>query len=322
MALRGDNAPVFLMCPPEHYAIAPHPVSGHANEMAVEGERVYRRDPAGFRRTAMRKWEVFRDTLVRELGAEIVEVAPRAGLKDQVFAADASISLVADDDAGVGLLSRFTYEERQAEVAAHAEVLRSYAPGRVLAHAERNIEGCGDNVYDPVRDVYWSGCTEAPTRADAGAGRSDQRAHDQLAAVTGVEVVSLLVRKPFFHIDTAVAILPRGHIMCCPDGLSERAFETLRERAFAPFGLSEEEHLIRVSRADAERYACNVVARDDRVVLPYASDELKGELKRRGYDAVVVDLREFILSGGGPHCLTNQLNERRAPSPIGERVRR
>ncbi len=311
MTIAHDDTPVYLMCPPEHYAIDAHQTAGPANDMSIEGARVYASDPAAFRERAMRKWERFRAVLEKELGASIIELRAGDGLSDQVFAADGSISLTRADGSSAALLSRFTYEERQAEVAAHAEALRAFDPSRELHEAAFNIEGCGDNVYDPCRDVFWSGCTPAPTRAEAGCGRSDARAHAQLEQLTGAEVVGLEVRRPFFHLDTAVAILPGGHVMCCADGLSGAAFETLRARAFEPFGFTEDEHLIRVTRADAERYACNIVTRGDRVVLPNVSDELLDRLRACGYEPITVDLVEFILSGGGPHCLTNRVNERR-----------
>jgi len=313
--------PVFLMCPPERFTIPePPPGAGHANEMCVEGRRVFAQDPAGFRKRASDKWERLRATLERELGAEIITLEPREGLDDQVFAADASISLCWTDEhgeqAGAALLSRFTYEERQPEAELHAAAIEAFDPTREIKRAGFNIEGCGDNVYDPKRDLFWSGCTRSPDRATAGAGRSDPRAHAQLAELTGVEVVSLEVRKPFFHLDTAVAVLPFGHILCCKDGLAPHAYETLKERAFEPFGLDAESHLIEVTKEDAARYACNVVARGTLVVLPQVSDDLLDTLRDRGYEPLPHDLTEFIHSGGGPHCLVNQLNERRFPGKV------
>lgn len=306
-----DGMPIFLMCPPEHFAIGPRPGGGYANDMSVEGARVYSRDPVGFRAQAMRQWESFRDILVRELGAEIIEIAPAAGLADQVFAADASISLVDGGDARA-LLSRFTYSERQAEVEAQREALCAFDPQRTFTAALHNIEGCGDNVYDALRDVFWSGCTPKPTSELAQCGRSDARAHSELAESMGVEVVSLEVRRPFFHLDTAVAVLPLGHVMCCRDGLSGDAFERLCERAFDAFDLPRAEYLIEVSREDAALYACNVVARGERVVLPPVSEALNETIRRKGYEPIPADLSRFILSGGGPHCLTNRINEARS----------
>jgi len=312
----SPDTPVFLMCPPEHFAIDAPPTSGAANDMMIEGARVYAADPAGFRRAATRKWENLRGVLERELGAEIIELEAQEGLSDQVFSADASISLMMDDGTSVAFLSRFTYEERQAEVALHAEALRAYDPKRELREASYNIEGCGDNVYDPVRDLFWSGFTPTPARSAAGCGRSDVRAHRELEQATGVDVVDLQVRRPFFHLDTAVAILPRGHVMCCAEGISDASLEILKERAFEPYGLSVEEHLIPVTRVDADRYACNVVTHEDRVVLPEVSDELLETMRAKGYEPITVDLKEFILSGGGPHCLTNLVNERREPASV------
>lgn len=314
MRVHATVDPVLLMCPPEHYRIRePHPSAGHANDQSHEGFRVYQRDPAGFLNRSMKKWEALRTILERELGATIRTTDPVPGLDDQVFAADASISLVRRDEEGgaVSLLSRFTYDERQPEAEIHAAHLRAFDPARDIRTADFNIEGCGDNVYDALRDVFWSGCTRSPARARAGEGRSDARAHAQLAEFTGVEVIGLEVRRPFFHLDTTVAVLPHGHVLCGADGLTPAARSTLISRAFEPFGLDPDEYLINVSREDAERYACNVVTRDDVVVLPTVSDELLTALASKGYRPIPTDLTEFIHSGGGPHCLVNQINEPR-----------
>ncbi len=298
------------MCPPEHYAILPDPEAGHANDLSVAGERAYRKDPAGFRIRAMRKWTTFRQILERELGATIIEIEPEPGLTEQVFAADASLSLVLKDSSAA-LMSRFTYSERQAEVEAHKRALLAFDPDRILHYADHPIEGCGDNVYDPYRDLFWSGCTDSPSRQTAGSGRSDARAHTQLAQITGVEVIGLNIQRPFFHLDTALAVLPSGHIMCCRDGLSNAAYQQLIQRAFAPFGLGPHVYLIEVSDEDASRYACNIIAHENHLVLPPVSDALVTKLKQRGYEPITTNLDEFILAGGGPHCLTNQINERR-----------
>ncbi len=313
--------PVFLMCPPEHFRIPePKPGAGFANEMSVEGHRVYSKDPEAFRRRAMSKWLRYRDILERELGADIRLLEPREELPDQVFTADPSISLTwTGDDAqeqSAALLSRFTYEERQGEADLHAAALRDFDPSREIRFAEFNIEGCGDNVYDPKRDLFWSGCTARPGRDHAGDGRSDVRAHEQLAALTGVRVESLEVRRPFFHLDTTVAVLPFGHILCCREGLAAHAHEKLLEMAFEPFGLDPAEHLIEVSLKDAARYACNIVARGHLIVLPEVSEGLLARIRRSGYEPITTDFTEFIHSGGGPHCLVNQLNERRFPGKV------
>jgi N-dimethylarginine dimethylaminohydrolase len=313
--------PVFLMCPPEHFAIPePPPGAGHANEMCARGREVYASDPAAFRRRAMDKWERYRAILERDLGAEIHLLEPNPALPDQVFAADASISLTWTgehaQEESAALLSRFTYAERQAEAELHAEAIARYAPDRHVRRAEFPIEGCGDNVYDPKRDLFWSGCTPNPGRTHAGDGRSDARAHAQLAALTGVRVESLEVRSPFFHLDTALAVLPFGHLLVCRDGLAPRAFEKLRELAFDPFGLDPAEHLIEVAKEDAARYACNIVARGHLVVLPEISEGLLQIIRDRDYEPITTDFTEFIHSGGGPHCLVNQLNERRYPGKV------
>ena len=45
------------------------------------------------------------------------------------------------------------------------------------------------------------------------------------------------------------------------------------------------------------------------IITPIISDKLKGQIEQAGYTVHMVDLSEFIKGGGGPHCLTNRINQ-------------
>ncbi|PCI00816.1 MAG: hypothetical protein COB76_02645, partial [Alphaproteobacteria bacterium] len=142
-------------------------------------------------------------------------------------------------------------------------------------------------------------------------GRSDIRAHKGLEAVTGVPVVSMAVKEPFFHIDTCMTPLTNGHIIAYKDGMKPEAFENLMQEGFKRYGMDPEEYLILVSKEDAENYACNLVCVGNNIIMPQVSDGLQDRLKSKGYEVTCLDMSVFINDGGAMHCLTNNLNEQR-----------
>ena len=105
-----------------------------------------------------------------------------------------------------------------------------------------------------------------------------------------------LVDQRHLHLDTALAVLPRGEVLVYRDALREGELPAaVVERA---------EDVIEVTRADAARFACNVVCVDDVVVTGPVSDRLASRIARCGYAVERVDLGEFYKAGGGAKCLT------------------
>lgn len=310
-----DAAPVLLMADPSFYAIEKPYGDGHApaNDFSIAGYEAYAQDPDAFVTKAKQQWSNLRD-IFNALGVTTIVMPSDPANSDQVFTADPSLSLRKADGTLVTVFSRFSNEHRQAEVSDQKKIISSQkGRGRQTLQTPFRMEGTGDNVYDAFRDVFWSGYTTTPGRESAAAGRSDKRAHRFLKRATGVEVVSLEVRQPFFHIDTSLAPLPNGHILCYRGGMSDEAFEKMQQNAFDRFGLPREDFLIEVSAEDAAAYACNVRCIGDTIVMPECSQELQDTLAARGYTVLTADMSQFIQTGGAVHCLTNNLNETRVP---------
>jgi len=314
MVLNSDD-PVLLMCPPDFYSIEePDLQKGAANDFEVEGYKEYSRDPKGFRREACEQHANLQKIL-QDVGVKTINIDPVDGMPNLVFTADPTLSLVTrgwDLPAkAMTILSHFSNENRQEEVAVNAQHLEKIAPTRAVVRAYHRTEGTGDNLYDAYRDIFWSGYAPNPSRTTASSGRSDVRAHATLSAITGVEVVSLAVKKPFFHVDTSVAFLSKGHVVCYEDGLQPEAYKSLMSNALDRFNLPQDEYLIRVSKEDAYRYACNLLCFDDVIVMPSCSDELQDKFRQAGYEVLTSDISRFISAGGAMHCLTNNVNQRR-----------
>jgi N-dimethylarginine dimethylaminohydrolase len=108
---------------------------------------------------------------------------------------------------------------------------------------------------------------------------------------------------PFLHLDTVLGVLGPHRFLVYRDGLVHR--EGLGGSLPEPLAGAE---VIEVSRADAERFACNVVVVGDVVVTGPISDGLARRIGRLGYAVERLDLSEFYKAGGGAKCLTLPLD--------------
>ena len=156
-----------------------------------------------------------------QLGATIELVPPVKGLPDLVFTANAAV--VMD---GIALVANFRYPERQPEAAHYERSFRElWARGVIDAVRPMPegvlLEGAGDCVWDPARQMFWTGYGP----------RSDKDAARVVAETYGVEALPLeLVNPSFYHMDTALAPLPRGEVMYVPSAFSEEGLRQFYER--------------------------------------------------------------------------------------------
>ncbi|MFE3740940.1 dimethylargininase, partial [Streptomyces sp. NPDC059134] len=229
---------------------------------------------------ALAQWE----SLVRVhrgLGHTVETAEPVAGLPDMVFAANAA--LVLD---GRALGSRFHAEQRRAEAAAYGAWFA--AAGYEVRGAASVCEGEGD--LTPVGGVVLAGTGFRTARA----------AHREVREFFGVPVVGLRLVDPYFyHLDTALFALDDENIAYYPGAFSPGSRAKLA-RLFPDAVIA--------TRDDALAFGLNSVSDGAHVIIAPAATELIGELERRGYLPVPVDLSEFHKAGGGAKCCTQELH--------------
>jgi len=244
---------------------------------------------------ARREWKRLKQKLT-QLGAAIELVPPVENLPDLVFTANAAV--VMD---GVALVASFRYPERQPEAAHYERSFRElWARGVIDAvrtmPAGVLLEGAGDCVWDPARQMFWTGYGP----------RSDKNAASVVAETYGVEALPLeLVNPSFYHMDTALAPLPRGEVMYVPSAFSEEGLRQLYERV-AP------EQRIALSDKDAAVFAANAVKLGDNIVMSSCSTALRRRLEEAGYRVHPTSLGTYHRSGGSAFCLTLRLDQRSA----------
>jgi N-dimethylarginine dimethylaminohydrolase len=225
---------------------------------------------------AMQQWENLRTTY-KELGHTVELVQPVEGLPDMVYAANGGLIVN-----GKAVVARFAFPQRAGEAVAYAEwmAFHGYQP----LHTRHVNEGQGDLLV-------------AGSMILAGYGfRTESRAHDEIAAIVDMPVVSLeLVDPRFYHLDTALAVLDGSTIAYYPPAFSDDA--RARLRAHFP-------DAIEVAGSDADVLGLNAVSDGLHVVHPAAATGFADQLRAAGFEPVGVDLSELLKGGGSVKCCT------------------
>ena len=225
---------------------------------------------------AIRQWQNL-VSAYRALGHCVELIEPLAGLPDMVYAANGG--LIID---GTAVVARFAHPQRAGEAAAHADwmVSRGFEP----TYTRHTNEGQGDLLV-------------AGSKLLAGFGfRTDQRAHAEIAHLTGRPVVSLeLIDPRFYHLDTALAVLDDATIAYYPPAFGEGS--RVRLQQLFP-------DAIEVATADAYVLGLNVVSDGRHVLLPAAATAFARQLAGLGFEPIGVDLSELLKGGGSVKCCT------------------
>lgn len=229
---------------------------------------------------ALTQWETLRQTY-KELGHAVELVEPVAGLPDMVYAANGGLMVN-----GHAVTARFAYPQRAGESVAYAEWMTRH--GYRPADTRHTNEGQGDLLV--IGSIIL-----------AGYGfRTERQAHDEIAAVVKMPVVSLeLVDPRFYHLDTALAVLDDTTVAFYPPAFSDESRAQLRY--LFP-------DAIEVGSADAYVLGLNAVSDGLNVVLPAAATGFAGLLKNAGFRPIGVDLSELLKGGGSIKCCTLEVH--------------
>ena len=263
------------MCPPElydvNYVINPW-MEGNVHQSCRE--------------QAMEQWKRLHCALAQI--AEVKLVDPQSGSPDMVFTANAGLV-----HKGVVALSSFLHPERQGEEPHFRKWFDD--SGFCVCEMPRStpFEGEGDALFEVDGSCLW-----------AGHGiRTRQSSHRRLSETWDVEVIPLrLVDPRFYHLDTCFCPLFGGYLMYFPSAFDAESLVRIEEHY-------PEHKRIRVSDADALRFACNAVNVGRTIVLNEISEGLRDRLQSLGFRVVQVRLSEFLKAGGAAKCLALRLSE-------------
>jgi N-dimethylarginine dimethylaminohydrolase len=258
------------MCPPDYYGIE------------YEINPWMSRSRASDRPTAVAQWNAL-VAILRGLGVQVEVMAPRPGLPDLVFTANAG--LIYHD---TFYSARFRHSERARESPVFDAWFAEH--GFRVAHLPDGMyhEGAGDALF--CGDALFAGYRI----------RSDVRGHQWLGQTLGVRVLPLeLVNAYFYHLDTCFCPLAPGEALWYPP-----AFDAYGRRVIEMHVPS----LVPVAEEEASRFACNAVVVGTTVITNTGCPKLAEALRERGYTPVETPLDEFIKAGGSAKCLTLRLD--------------
>ena len=265
---RSSSTRHYAMTAPEHFAVEYAINPWMDTSTPVDTAR------------ALTQWEALRRVYLA-LGHTVELVTPRPGLPDMVYAANGG--LLIDD---IAVVARFAYPQRAAEADAYSDWMTARGLSPVRTH----------HVNEGQGDLLLVGRTLL-----AGWGfRTDRRAHDEIGAITGLQVESLrLVDPRFYHLDTALAVLDDTTVAYYPPAFSAESQQRLQQL----FG-----DAIEVATADAYVLGLNVVSDGRHVVAPAAATGFADQLRRAGFEPIGVDLSELLKGGGSVKCCTLELH--------------
>jgi N-dimethylarginine dimethylaminohydrolase len=264
------------MCPPTHYGIEYEINPWMNRRVSSDPER------------SQGQWRALHDALIG-LGVAVELLDPVQGLPDLVFTANAG--LVYRD---LFLSSRFRYGERQGETPVFDHWFAEH--GFTVEHTpdDHHFEGAGDALF--CGETLFAGYR---FRSDA---RSMQWVGDRL----GVEVLPMeLVDPRYYHLDTCFCPIAPDSAIYFPGAFDEYGRSVLWDRIRT---------LIEVSAEEAFSFSCNAVVVGRSIVLSSGAPKLARALERQGYQAVPLNLTEFIKAGGSAKCLTFRLDGEDAAS--------
>jgi N-dimethylarginine dimethylaminohydrolase len=262
--------PWILMCPPDFYGIE------------YEINPWMSRSRGSTPDHAHRQWQGLYQAL-RDRGVKVDLMTPQPGLPDLVFTANAGLVYERRF-----FSSRFRHEVRARETphfdawfAAHGFTVERLPEGLFF-------EGAGDALF--CGDTLFAGYRT----------RSDVRGHNHLARLLGKQVLPLeLVNPYFYHLDTCFCPLAPGEALWFPDAFDAYGRKVLQ--AHIP-------RLLAVVEDEAKRFGCNAVVVGKTVLTNSGCERLGVGLREWGYEAVPLELDEFLKAGGSAKCLTLRLD--------------
>ena len=257
----------ILMCPPTHFGI----------EYEIN-PWMRLRDPVD-RKVALQQWGALYRVLTEHLGADVELIRPVVGLPDLVFAANAGLAI-----GDKFITSGFRHPERQPEEPVWQRWFARHDYQVAALPSGCPFEGEGDALF--VEDLLVVGHRF----------RSTREAVQDIARIYGVETLVLELADPwFYHLDTCLCPINNDTALYVPDAFTAESRDAI-ERQFSD--------AIAVPTVEAHRFACNSIVMGNDVVMSHDCPATQAELAVRGYRVYVVEITEFLKSGGGAKCLT------------------
>jgi N-dimethylarginine dimethylaminohydrolase len=273
------------MADPEHfdvqYAINPHMLDKHGELQKVN------------RQEARKQWKILKQT-IEQCGVEVHVAPPMEGHPDFVFCANPWLPIPAEvtGEEAHCVPSRMASNERAREVEHWSASLQArgwtIAP---LTGSSKRLEGTGDGLWHPGRQVLWGGV----------GSRTDHAAWEELSERYELRVMLLELQDPaLYHLDTALAPLDEQTCLWSPSAFNDQGADLIQRLFKDPIAVTEEEA--------HQHFVCNAFAPSTaqggrEVLMQPGATRIVSELNHRGFRCIEVDTGEFLKAGGSVFCM-------------------
>lgn len=257
----------ILVCPPSYYKIA-YSINPWMNtEVKIQKSKV---------KSTYQKLKV----LYEKLGAEVLEIKPDPDLPDMVYSANYGFIR-----GNTFFPSNFKYEERRREA----------------KQAKKYFKDLGFKINEIPKNIFFEGQPDLVLNHTAyflGWGpRTNMAAKKYFEKILDKPIIDLELIDPyFFHLDNSFMMLDDYTVVYNPKAFSKKALQNIK-RHFR--------HRIKVSEADNQLLACNMVVLGKNIVTNKGiSRKLKKQIQDLGYKIYEVDMSEYLKGGGSVKCVT------------------
>ncbi len=270
-----------LMCPPTFYKELT--ISEGAARSVDSGDLV--------NREVAKKQHDGLVAAIRQAGVEVVLEEPQPDHAWQVFTRDIGIMTPAG-----ALIGKFKYRERWNDEDAAIETMTRLGYKITARISVGAVEGGDSWLLDEHTLVIGSG------------NRSTLRGIAQAAEVMkpfGIEVVAVEFLSKWNHLDGIFAIIDDKLAIACRETLPEFFLKLLKARGFRTIDVT-------AAQVDELVDTTNVLALGGGKIVSFEDNKWMNErLRAEGFEVIAPPLREFTKMGGGPHCLTFELDRDR-----------
>jgi N-dimethylarginine dimethylaminohydrolase len=224
-----------------------------------------------------------------DVGIELHWEEPHPDHAWQVYTRDFGVNT----PAGV-LIGKFRYEPRWGDEEFASDALTKLGATIVGRVSRGAVEGGDSWMLDESTLVIGAGNRSTVEGIENAA---------EILAPHGIDVVPVVFDAKWNHLDMIFSVLAEKLAMYGEDGLPTSYVSFLRDRGWRLIPLPEEQVM---------KTGCNVLCLGEGRVLSFAENEtVNALLEAEGFELVAPPLREFTKMGGGPHCLTFEVQRDR-----------
>lgn len=259
----GRTIKKALMCEPLHFSVD-YAINPWMKPGTVDKKK------------AQTEWKLLKKT-VEDLQVKVDTIEQLPNVPDMVFSADQCLI-----KGRKAIMANFKYKERRDEGKPYADWLTKKGFSLYRLSGDEFFEGGDVMKFDEIIFL--------------GTGfRSTKSAGKAISRILQSNVITLeLVDSFFYHLDTALFSLDDKTAFYYEPAFSKESVLILKEMIT---------RLIPLTKEEAFGFCANSTAVNGSVVMQHKNKSFRQKVEEFGYNAIEVDISEFIKAGGGVHCL-------------------